>query len=197
MNGGGESDLLVGKVKDGVIGADKDVTEDVKGSSGGGDIESHESTDALGDSVVGLLEDVILGREAKVDTVDDNVDGGSGLEDVAGGKDSLSVEDVGTKGAVEGINVLCGSGDERGSGVGDSLAESLVRTPSEGCGAVLEVSDLFVDHHPFIHSAAATRLSAPRPQQQNKREREKERKRDARGTPSRSQRKGGRSGWGL
>jgi hypothetical protein len=144
LDGSGETDLLVGKVEDGVVGADEDVTEDVEGSRGGGDVEAHETTDALSDSVVGLLEDVVLGSEGKVDAVDGDVDGGAGLEDVAGGKDTLAVEDVGTEGAVEGVDLLGGSGDEGGSSVSDGLAETLGRAPSERGGSVEEVRDLFV-----------------------------------------------------
>jgi len=140
LNGFGPSDLLVSIIKDGGVGGDEDVTQNVLGSQISGEVESSESGEAFGFTKRGDLEDVIRRFKGEGVSVDGDGNVGEGIDDVAAGEDSFSVLDDGSQFLVQGVDFLGGADDERSSGIADSLAS--VGAPVEIVSSECEAIDL-------------------------------------------------------
>jgi hypothetical protein len=118
----GPSDSLVLVVKDSVVGRDEDVSQDVQWSDWWWDIHSHESRKALNLVSAGDLKNVILWSQSEGVSVDDEGDVWQSLDDVTGLEDSFSIDDSGSEGLVEGVDVRGWSSEEGSSGITDGLA---------------------------------------------------------------------------
>lgn len=107
MDSSGKTKTLVAEIEHSVVGADEDVSQNPQGAWGRGDVDSHESRQALSLSEGGNLEDVLLGGEGVGDAVDDDLNVGQGADDVARGEDTLSVQGDSTEFGVEGVDLGC------------------------------------------------------------------------------------------
>ncbi|GMT05763.1 hypothetical protein PENTCL1PPCAC_27937, partial [Pristionchus entomophagus] len=125
-SGDGESDALVAVVEDRVELADEDVTEDPEGTCGRRDVHAHESGDALGDSGVGHLEDIVLALKHEV--LSSEVEGDIGeVGDVVATDHELAglAEFASSDCVVDLVHDVGGSGEERSAGVDDGGDGSL------------------------------------------------------------------------
>jgi len=76
LNRWSPSNSVVAKIKDSGVGCNKHISKDVEWSNGRGDVDAHEAGEALGLTVRGDLEDVVLRGECEGVAVDHNGDVG-------------------------------------------------------------------------------------------------------------------------
>ena len=113
LGGGGEGDLLVLVVKDGVELAHEDVAEDPQGAVGAGDVEAHHGEEAGGarlDDVLVTGEGVGLSGNGEGEVGE----GGVAVDGVLAGDVALGADGLG-----KGLDDLGGAGEEGGAGVDD------------------------------------------------------------------------------
>jgi len=132
LGGSGEANLLVAVVKDGVVRADEDITEDPDGL---GEIDAHETGDALSLGASGNLEHVLLCSESEALAVEDEVNIGHGGELGAVNGGLASCTSLGANFVVDGLDSILGAGNERSASVCDCIA---VRAHADILAANLE-----------------------------------------------------------
>lgn len=88
----GKPNAVVSIIEDGVVSADKHVSQNPQGAYGCGDIDAHESRQALGLAATGDLQHVLLGGEGVGHLVDDDLDVGEAGDDAAAWEDGLTTD---------------------------------------------------------------------------------------------------------
>ena len=108
--------MLVVEVEDGIVGGDEDITKNPSRAHRGVQVQTHETRDAGSTGV----KNIVLTSQIEVAARDDEGDNGEGVDSVARSKDALTLE-VGpaTELRVDLVDLVSGTGDQRGSGVTD------------------------------------------------------------------------------